>query len=403
MRAIGRTLFLLLVFAALGALGWKVWERLREDAAPKNESGGAQPAPVEAAAVARGPIELRRVFTGTLEAPAELIVAPKVAGRVEELTVDLADPVRRGQIVARLDNDEYVQAVAQADADEAVAAANLAEAESSLEIAVRALERAETLRERGVSSESQLDVARAERLAKGAAVEVARAQVRRAEAARKTAGIRLGYTEIAAQWTGGDDTRVVAQRFVDEGVTVSANAPLLSIVELDPINGVIHVAERDYARLAPGQTAQLTADAFPGERFEGTIARIAPTFRQQTRQARVELTIGNPGQRLKPGMFVRAMVVLQRVEDAVIVPEAALTKRGDATGVFVVVDGEPGGTIARWQPVDVGIRAAEGVQIRGTELSGRVVTLGQQLLDDGSAIVIPDAAGGADAVPRAAE
>ena len=101
-----------------------------------------------------------RTFSGSLQAHAEFVVAPKVSGRVERLDVDLADSVTRGQLVARLDNDEYVQALRQAQADLAVAKANLAEAESLLKIAQRELQRIDKLRQRGVSSESQVDTAR---------------------------------------------------------------------------------------------------------------------------------------------------------------------------------------------------------------------------------------------------
>jgi RND family efflux transporter MFP subunit len=386
MRAIGKILLLLLFVGAAAVLAWKIRERFQEDGAPAGPREAARAAPVEVAPVTRGPIELRRVFTGTLESPAEFVVAPKIPGRLEEIAVDLADPVRRGQVVARLDRDEYVQAVAQADADIVVAKANLAEAESALKIADRALERVETLQGRGVASESQLDLARADQLAKQAAVEVARAQVQRAESARESARIRLGYTEVVARWTGGDDERIVKDRFVDAGSTVSANTPLLSIVELAPITGVIFVAERDYARLAPGQPVELTTDAYPGERFHAKVDRIAPAFRQATRQARVELLIANSDRRLKPGMFIRVEVVLDRVEDALLVSESALTKRGDAVGVFVV---DAAGERVAWKRVETGIRADGLVQILGGTVSGRVVTLGHQLIKDGSAVVIP--------------
>jgi RND family efflux transporter MFP subunit len=341
---------------------------------------------VEVSPVERGPIELRRTFSGALAPRAEFVVAPKVSGRVERLTVNISDLVRRGQVVGELDNDEYVQAVAQARADLAVARANLAEARSALEIASRDLERIKTLRQRGVASEAQLDGARANRLAKQVELEVAEAQVMRAESALETANIRLGYTRITAGWSGGDEERVVAERFVDEGETVSANTPLLRIVELHPITGVVFVTERDYARLQPGQKVMLQTDAFPGEEFPGRIERIAPVFRQETRQARVELAVDNAGRRLKPGMFIRATVVLEQLADAVIVPEQALTRRGDRTGIFLVSED---GHSVHWREVTIGIRDGERVQLEGENLVGRVVTLGQQLLEDGSAISIP--------------
>ena len=383
---------LLMVLVGMVIAAWLfLWPQQSRTGLPVRDAS-SQAAPVAVTPIERGPIELRRIFSGALEAPAQFDVAPKVSGRVERLAANLSDTVSRGQLVAELDNDEYVQAVAQARAELAVAEANLAEARSALEIAGRELERITRLRERGVASESNLDTAQANRLAKEAQLEVARAGVTRAEAALETARIRLGYTRITADWSGGDDQRVVAERFVDEGETVAANAPLLRIVELDPLNGVIFVAEKDYGRLQPGQEVSLAADAYPGEAFGGRIARIAPVFREATRQARVELTVDNPGHRLKPGMFIRATVVLEHVADAVIVPEAALATRNDRTGLFVV---SADGRRVSWRQVRVGIREGSRVQVLGEGIAGRVVTLGQQLVDDGSTIIIPDGQTGA--------
>jgi RND family efflux transporter MFP subunit len=379
------------VLVAVAAAVWLSQGRL-QDAAPGPAKGGKETraVPVEIAAVERGAIERRRAFTGNLEARAEFVVAPKVSGRVEEISVDLADTVARGQLVARLDDDEFVQAVAQVQADWAVAKANLGEARSLLVIAERELERVERLRKRGVASASQRDAAKADQLAKQAHVEVTKAQLTRAEAGLEAARIRLGYTQVAANWRGGRDQRLVAERYVDEGETVSANAPLLRIAEIDPIIAVFFVTERDYALLKPDQIALLRSDAFPGETFEGRIARIAPVFRESTRQARVEVWLDNSGLRLKPGMFVRATVVLDRVAQATIVPEQALARRDGRDGVFVL---DPDRKSAAWREVTVGIRNAARVQVEGEGLGTHVVTLGQQLLDDGSAVSVQDGSG----------
>ncbi|MDI9384838.1 MAG: efflux RND transporter periplasmic adaptor subunit [Verrucomicrobiota bacterium] len=344
----------------------------------------AGPIPVEGVSIVRGPIEDIRVFSGTLEAPTRFVVAPKTSGRVVRLHVDVSDVVHRGQVIAELDDDEYQQAVAQARADVQVAEANRAEAESALEIAIRKLERSQTLQERGVASEANLDSARAEHLAAKAALQVAEARVIRDQAALAAAEIRLGYTSITADWNEGDDERVVGERFVEEGDTVSANSPLISIIELDPVRAVVFVTERDYGRLVIGQEAELTTDAWPRQAFPGKIARVAPVFTETTRQARVEVMVDNPEHRLKPGMFALVSIVLDRAEDAVLVPESALTKRAEETGVFVIAAGD---TVV-WRPVEVGIRHQGMVQISGEGLTGSVVTLGQQFLDDGSAVIL---------------
>jgi multidrug efflux pump subunit AcrA (membrane-fusion protein) len=84
-------------------------------------------------------------------------------------------------------------------------------------------------------------------------------------------------------------------------------------------------------------------------------------------------------------MFIRASVVLDRVPDATIVPEQALTIRDDINGVFIV--SEDGQSVA-WREVKVGIRQDDRVAVEGEGLAGRVVILGQQLVNDGSPITI---------------
>jgi RND family efflux transporter MFP subunit len=382
----GRSVFLLLFFCLAAGLAWAVYDRFQEEENAGSRRREAKAAPVKVAPVERGAIELKRTFSGALEAPSRVVVAPKVGGRIVRLAVDIADEVTRGVTVAVLDDEEYVQSVAQAEADLAVAEANVVEASNALATAGRELGRVETLRERGVASESQLDSARADELARQSRLEVARAQVKKAEAALAAARIRLGYTKVTAEWSGGGSRRVVAERFAHEGETVSANTPLLSIVELDPVTGVIFVPEKDYANLRSGQPVTVTTDAFPGKRFEGRIDRIAPVFREDTRQARVEIGVPNPGRDLKPGMFIRAGIVMDRLDDMTIVPAQALTVRKDQDGVFVV-DEET--LTALWQEVRIGIRDGDRVQVSGEGVAGRVVVLGQQLLDDGSKIVIP--------------
>jgi RND family efflux transporter MFP subunit len=392
MKSGGPKIFILtvLLIGAAAGLGWVIFGQFQNRADSSKSGKALRPVPVEVAQIQRGPIALQRTFSGELEALAEFVVAPKVSGRVERVIVNIADSVKRGQVVAELDNDEYVQAVAQAQADLLVARANQSQAKSALEIANREFKRTESLLKRGIASDSEFDVATQEQLAKQAQLKVAAAQVTKAESSLEIANIRLGYTKVTAGWTGGDEHRVVAERYVNEGQTVAANAPLLLIVDLNPIVGVIFVTERDYAHLIPGQLVSLTTDAYPGEQYTGRIDRIAPVFRKSTRQARIEMTIDNPQHRLKPGMFIRTTIVLTQVSDATIIPEQALTIRDDKSGVFIV--SEDGQSVV-WREAKVGIREGNRVQVEGEGLSGRVVTLGQQLVKDGSAITIPDLQG----------
>jgi RND family efflux transporter MFP subunit len=380
-----RTLKWLLIPVVILGVYFFQTNRWPDQKTPGNQGEKPWIAPVETAPIEQGTMELRRTFSGSLESYAEFLVAPKVSGRVEYLAVEMGDPVVRKQEVARLDNDEYIQAVAQAEADLTVADADLTGAKNALDIARRELERMETLKKRGVSSASQVDAARAEWLAAEARMEMARARVLKARAQLETARIRLGYTTVFADWTGGSDTRFMAEKFVTEGDTVSANTPLVSIVELDPLLAVVFVTEKDYGRLAVGQQAGLSTDAFPDRSFSGRIIRISPAFKTQTRQARVEIHVDNPSLDLKPGMFVRVSVVLDRVTGTSMIPETALVVRNQETGIFMVA---PDNDTVVWQQVVTGIRQDHRVQIKGDRLTGQVVTLGHQLLDHGSRIRI---------------
>jgi RND family efflux transporter MFP subunit len=370
---------------AIGAIATLAFVRLRGGGA----AGGGRdrgPAPVEVAPVDRGAIELRRVFTGTLEARERFVVAANVGGRVQRLAVDLSDPVDQGQVVAELDDDDEVQDINESAAELASARASLAEAKSALEIAERELDRLIGLEKRGIVSKAELDAGRSRHLARKTAVDVARARLKRSSATLQRARIRSGYTRVVAAWTGDDTRRVVARRHVHEGDTVAAGDPLLTIVDLEPIDAVVYVTEKEYGQLETGQPAEVTTDAYPGKTFTGTLSRLAPVFNERSRQARLEIELANPDGELKPGMFVRAEVVLDRADDAAIVPVAALTVRDGVTGVFVV-SGD--GSSVSWQPVTPGIRQGDRVQLVGKPPAGRVVTLGHQLIDDGSAITIP--------------
>ena len=133
MKSGGSKIFVLMVLLIGAAgLGWVVFERFQNQAGSSTGRRESRPVPVEVASIQHGPIELQRTFSGELEAQAEFVAAPKVSGRVERVLVNIADTVTRDQVVAELDNDEYVQAVTQAQADLAVAKANLSPEERQL-------------------------------------------------------------------------------------------------------------------------------------------------------------------------------------------------------------------------------------------------------------------------------
>ena len=377
----------ILAVAAI-AIGGLVAQRLLEPAPSFERAAGPSAVPVEIAPVRRGAIERRRTFSGTLAASASTTIAPKVAGRIAALPLDVSDPIERGQVVATLDAAEFEQAVAEAEASLAVARARLEEAGSATELARLEYEQVQQLFDRDVASNFELDTDRAEYRSARAVELAAKAEVAGAEAALAGARLRLDDTQIRAEWMRGDASRLVAERLADEGDTVSANTPLLTLIELDPIEAIIFATERDYAALAPGQQVTLSTDAFPSRAWTGRVDRIAPVFEQGTRQARIEIRVDNPDQALKPGMFVRVDAVLGRERDATIVPAKSIARR-DGRDVVFSVDTET--STATMVPIRRGIEHAGLVQVFADDgpLAPYVVTLGQQLLDERTEVSLP--------------
>lgn len=154
-------------------------------------------------------------------------------------------------------------------------------------------------------------------------------------------------------------------------------------MDISALRAVFYVVERDYPLLHVGQPARVTLDALPGKVFAGEVSRIAPIFREASRQARVEVKLPNPDGLMKPGMFVKATLELDRAEGAVLVPAAALVRRDGRQGVFLVDEDQR----ARHVQVRAGIVEENFVQIlEPAGLSGKVVVLGQHLLEDGATV-----------------
>lgn len=379
-----KTLWIVAVLALASLVGWQVYQKTKvtEGSFLRRDSRAVA---VEVAPVEVAPISDMGRFTGTLLSRARFVVAPKVPGRLEKLFVNVGDPLKNGQLIALLDDDEFVQQVEQAQAELNVARANLEEAESTLEIAQRELERTRTLRQKQIISQSELEAAEAEYSAQAARQKVALAQVAQKDAELKAARVRLSYTKIRASWENGSGPRVLGERFVDEGAMLAANAPIVSVLDISSLTAVVHIAERDYFRVRQGLEARMFTDALPERVFTGTVARIAPLLRETSREARVEIDVPNTEGLLKPGMFVRVEIEFASRKEATVVPVSALIRRDGQQGVFVADLEEKR---ARFVPVTLGIMEGGMAEVAEPHLDGWVVTLGQHLLEDGSAIVI---------------
>ncbi len=373
------------VLSILGLIGWMVYQkRYRFQSGMKREPRKLEVA-VEIRPVERVDMRERVSLTGTLQAVSSYVLAPKIGGRLEKILVNIGDLVKKGQLVAVLDDEEYRQQAHQAKAELEVAQANLQERESALENARREYERTVELRKKKIASESQLDAAESEYKTQQAKIKVAVAQVAQKEAALKASEVRLSYARIQIGENNSSGWQVVGERFVDEGTMLAPNTPIVSILDIERLVAVVHVIERDYYKVRNGMEATIFTDALPEKTFTGKVVRIAPLLKEESREARIEIEVPNDRQLLKPGMFIKAEILFDIHQDTPVVPKNALVKRDGRLGVFSV---DLEGRKAHFIPVKLGIIDENVAEILDPPLSGSVVTLGQHLLEEGSFILI---------------
>lgn len=384
MKKIAIALVALAVIGGMIALGIYRVRGEKQESQKKHAAAVA----VEAVKPEISSIQDSRVFSGALKPWSLFEVAPKVGGRLRSIEFDVGDPVPGGARIAVIEDTEYRQGVDQARADLEVASAQLRQAEVMLDQRRREYERQKNLKEKEVGSVAQLEGAESSYRAQEAACRMQIAEVRRREAILKNAELKLADCVISAEWPKEAGVRFVGARGVDPGALVSANQPLLSVAELNPLLAEIYVIERDYPYLRQDQPAVVTADAYPGVEFRGKVVRIAQLLQDNTRQAAVRIEIANPDLRLKPGMFVRVRLEFASRGNATVVPRNAVVKRNGEQGVFML---DARRETACFVPVETGIADGGRIEIVSPPLKRPVITLGNHLLTDGAPVLVPEA------------
>jgi len=300
----------------------------------------------QTASIERGALVSTVSSTGTLNAVVTVQVGSQVSGQIKELSADFNSEVKAGQVIARLDPQRFEAQVRQAEAELAVARANVAIQKSALEKAQviladarRTFERNKALHQRGSISQSQLDESEAAQdqakanlnMAKDQ-VEYAQAQVKLREAALLSARIDLDHTIIRSPVDG-----VVISRSVDVGQTVAASlqAPTLFTIaqDLRRMQVEVNLDEADIGAIRPDQRVGFTVDAFPGREFTGRVIQIrkAGQVIQNVVTYTVIVSAQNPDSSLLPGMTATVKILVAERPDAVKAPNAALRFRPAST------------------------------------------------------------------------
>jgi HlyD family secretion protein len=263
--------------------------------------------------------------SGTLSALVTVQVGTQVSGRIQTLYVDFNSPVKKGDLVAKIDPQLFEASVRQAQANFASAKAGVTSAQASALNADKQLARTQSLHDQNLASQADLDTAEASVAVTHAAIDAAKASLEQAAAQLNQAQVNLSYTKIVSPIDG-----VVISRSVDTGQTVAASlsAPTLFTIaqDLTKMQVDTNVAEGDVGRLQVGMKTYFTVDSFPGERFVGKIRQIrnAATTVQNVVTYDAVIDVDNTDLRLRPGMTANVTVVYAERRGAVAVPNAAL-------------------------------------------------------------------------------
>jgi RND family efflux transporter MFP subunit len=345
--------------------------------------GGAfarAPMTVELASPQRADVVQQLMVVGNLIGEQTVAVVPKAAGRLEDVYVKLGDAVTRGQRIARIEDREIREQVKQAEAAFEVARATIRQREADLKFAETNLTRSRELFERQLLPRQTLDDAEARQQAAVAQLELARAQLTQSQARLEELRINLANTVIVSPVNG-----FVAKRNTDAGAYASQNAPVAEVVDISTVRLVANVVEKDMRRVSPGDAARVEVDAFPGETFNGRIARVAPVLDPATRTAQIEVEIPNTTNRLKPGMYARVNLTVEQRANALVVPANAIVDRDGQRGVFLASENNT----AAFRPVEIGIEDTARIEVlTGLTERDRVVTTGAAALQDGDRIVL---------------
>jgi RND family efflux transporter MFP subunit len=190
---------------------------------------------------------------------------------------------------------------------------------------------------------------------------------------RDNAQEQLGHTTVTAPVTG-----YVANKSVVLGTVVNPGALLMQVHDIANVYLTVSVQQKDIARITPGQAAQITADAYPGRVFTGTIEIINPAAGPNSRVFKVKIKIENQDLALKPGMFAKSEIVLGTPREMVTVPQSAVWVKDGSNFVYVL-----SGTTVKQTPIVVGELFERNVEISGIAAGTNVVSDGLHGIKDG--------------------
>ena len=331
----------------------------------------AEATPVTVAVVTNVAWDRTVSIVGTLFPKDEAAIAARVEGQVEKTLVDFGDRIRTDQDLAFIDTASY-----EAQLEQAVG--NLAKAEANVANARQNFDRVQRLKNEGVASVSDFDLAKSQ-------LDQWDAEVKAARGAHSVAQLNVQRSRVQAPFDGG-----ISLRYVGRGDFVHVGTPLFNLVNDAVLKFIFQVPERYASFVEKRLPVKFNVDNYPGETFTGSVYLISPAINTSSRAFGVGALVTNTDFRLKANTFARGSLVLERGVETPVVPLESVVSFAGITKVFVIEN-----NIARSRAVQVG-RIRDGLQeiVSGVTNGAVVVVTGQNRLADGAAVTIkaPEAA-----------
>jgi len=326
---------------------------------PKSKSAGPPPREVKVTPAAERMLARTVTATGTLAADEQVVLGTKMAGRLAEVAVDLGSRVKRGEVIARLDQSDFKLRVDQADAALQQARARLGlalagtdekidpdqtaivrQAQAVLEEARLTRDRSIKLMQQDLIARAQLDTAEANlKVAEGRhqdAVEEVRN--RQAIIAQRRSELDLARQQLADTLLVSPTDGAVSLKQASVGEYLAAGAPVATLVRMHPLRLRVPVPEREGAGVRVGQSVKLTVEGDAAV-YSGRVVRPSPIVQEQNRTLLVEAEVPNERAVLRPGAFARTEIVTDAGRTVVTVPATAIIVFAGVEKVLIVREG----------------------------------------------------------------
>jgi len=279
----------------------------------------------EKKAIDKGNIEALVITTGSLNPVTTVDVGSQVSGKIDELYVDFNSRVKKGQVIAELDQAQFITRVRQNEANYQSAEASLVKTKVTLDNTKKKYDRAMNLFEKDLISFEEKEAIETQYYSAMADIQSSEARLEQAESQLDSSKVDLTYTIIKSPIDG-----VVINRRVNIGQTVAASfqAPVLFQIanDLSKMQVECSVDEADIGKVKEGQKVRFTVDAFPDENFTGKVSQVrySPEIVQNVVTYTTIVEVDNPEMKLRPGMTATASVVTGEAKNVLRVPNSAL-------------------------------------------------------------------------------